>query len=250
MTAADTRLLGTAAQIARLAEPSDQKNEFLGDTRRVSVVSANVNAGQSKAGVEQGPDAIIAQDHFSERILDAGWEVKKTGNLEYDVVADDQATPYGMLRPRTCGAANKALHERMLSFNEADFGLVLGGDHSIAIGSISAMLKVTPPPPPHHPPSRSLSLCRRCMAWIPRNLSPPLFLSLSLLCLCEISLGHRGKSPSPVSLRLRQSSVCCVSVAVAFVWLLSMSLISRTPLPPGLSSSSVSSLSRLPRVCD
>lgn len=136
----------------------------------LSVISAAISSGQGKAGVERGPDVIIGkQQEFVESIrriplpshspkfVPGGREplwkdvrsVALTAELlQQRAVAEEQRAkqpqaPTRALRSWQTGSSSLALHEAVREGAAAGrFVLTLGGDHSLALGSISAIQAV------------------------------------------------------------------------------------------------------------
>lgn len=105
-----------------------------------NVVGAGYFGGQPVPGVEGGPDAL-RQAGVIERIRKLGWQVNDTGNLPFKRIVDDPTCKVtGVRNPRNVGGACKQLHDHLVPFAvNNQFCLTLGGDHSLAMGSLSAM---------------------------------------------------------------------------------------------------------------
>uniref|UniRef100_A0A3B3C3N3 Arginase n=1 Tax=Oryzias melastigma TaxID=30732 RepID=A0A3B3C3N3_ORYME len=99
------------------------------------IIGAPFSKGQVKGGVESGPDHIRAAG-LVERLLQQGCAVKDYGNLEFEQVSVDE--PVGRLKSvRAVGSANQRLSVAMQKVKEGGHtAVMLGGDHSLAIGSI------------------------------------------------------------------------------------------------------------------
>jgi len=123
-------------------------NWFLEEPYRVSVIGVPTNSGQPKHGTEKGPALMRGgKQTLEERVRSLGWHVRDEGDIEVDGVTEtpDPVSNYGMKRSRTNALVNKLLHEKVYqNAREGRFVLTLGGDHSIAIGSISGMLRHRP----------------------------------------------------------------------------------------------------------
>lgn len=117
------------------------KAKFLPDRRDMGLVAVGFSGGQPKAGVDAGPKAL----------LEAGLIQQLEEDLEFNVSYDDQVHAYsellpesdpdyrGMKRPKFASAVTKQVSEQVYSHAKSGKLVVtLGGDHSIAIGTISA----------------------------------------------------------------------------------------------------------------
>ncbi|CAN9508836.1 unnamed protein product [Ophioblennius macclurei] len=102
----------------------------------VGIIGAPFSKGQPRGGVERGPDLIRATGLL--RLLhEQGCAVKDYGNLRLeDGVADEE--PLGGLKSvRAVGSANRRLSDAVQAVKKnGHTSVMLGGDHSLAIGSI------------------------------------------------------------------------------------------------------------------
>ncbi|XP_076024054.1 arginase-1 [Genypterus blacodes] len=101
----------------------------------VGIIGAPFNKGQPRGGVEGGPDLIRAAG-LLEKLQAQGCAVKDYGNLVFDGVAEDE--PMKLLKNvRAVGSANQRLSDAVQAVKKDGHTCVmLGGDHSLAIGSI------------------------------------------------------------------------------------------------------------------
>ncbi|KAI4895366.1 hypothetical protein NFI96_015946 [Prochilodus magdalenae] len=107
----------------------------LGQLRAVGLIGAPFSGGQPKDGVQLGPDLIRAAG-LVHRLKEQGCEVKDYGNLTFEDVPSDE--PVGKAkRPRAVGRANQQLSDAVRRVkSDGHTCVMLGGDHSLAIGSI------------------------------------------------------------------------------------------------------------------
>ncbi|XP_074519421.1 arginase-1 [Halichoeres trimaculatus] len=101
----------------------------------VGIIGAPFCKGQPRGGVERGPDLIRAAGLLS-RLQEQGCAVKDYGNLTFEDVADTEQQ--GVLKnAQAVGSANKRLSEAVQGVKkDGHTSVMLGGDHSLAIGSI------------------------------------------------------------------------------------------------------------------
>jgi arginase len=103
----------------------------------VDVLGVPLAYGASMAGVELGPAALRVA-RLTRRIAQLGYQVRDLGDLH---VEESQTAPEAgdkLKHLREISVACKDLAERVEGvLNAGDLPLILGGDHSIAIGSIS-----------------------------------------------------------------------------------------------------------------
>ncbi len=129
---------------------TDSPGSIKGNPRMVSVIGACVNEGQHwYTGVETAPDAFRKAGIM--RVIEGlGCTVRDAGNVKgfaaagADVLEEMEYYPEGAIK--NAGSLGRACHDLHKVVSEecrrSDFVLTLGGDHSIAVGTISAV-KVT-----------------------------------------------------------------------------------------------------------
>jgi len=109
----------------------------------IGVVGIPLAKGQRKTGVDKGPDDL--RDFGTVKALTKyGWNVTDYGNVSFDV--PEVESPVGNVkRARTVGEATEAVADAVeRALRENDVCLNLGGDHSLAIGTISGTARVHP----------------------------------------------------------------------------------------------------------
>ncbi|XP_036622472.1 arginase-1 [Trichosurus vulpecula] len=111
--------------------------------KSVGIIGAPFSKGQPRGGVEEGP-AALRNAGLTEKLKEQECDVKDYGNLVFADVPND--TPFQIVKnPRTVGKANEHLAGVVAEVKKnGRTSLVLGGDHSLAIGSISGHAKVHP----------------------------------------------------------------------------------------------------------
>ncbi len=114
--------------------------------KKVGLIDIPLGFAAGKVGSELGPTAIRRTDIRGKRLVshisDLGYEVKDYEAVEIinpDYVASDNENPkYLKEMIANCGKISESL-EKVLE--NGDFPIILGGDHSIAIGTFSAISK-------------------------------------------------------------------------------------------------------------
>ncbi|XP_028914180.1 arginase-2, mitochondrial [Ornithorhynchus anatinus] len=110
----------------------------------VAVLGAPFSRGQSRRGVELGPGAVKAAGLLT-RLHRLGCRVHDFGDLSFTSVPDDEIYNNRILNPRSVGRANQELAEAVDRAVSAGHSCVtVGGDHSLAIGSISGHARKCP----------------------------------------------------------------------------------------------------------
>jgi arginase len=122
------------------------------DGRNLNIIQAPVALGQGLEGVDEGPE-ILLQNGLVKQIESLGWKVNSTS--EVDVHDLRWNAPQGKIPAHQTGVNIKFPVElgqacedlaklTKKSSEEKSFTLTLGGDHSIAIGSIGGSLLARP----------------------------------------------------------------------------------------------------------
>ncbi|KAM8920952.1 arginase-2, mitochondrial [Pelodytes ibericus] len=113
-------------------------------THSVAVIGAPFSKGQKKRGVEHGP-AAIRNAGLLERLSKIGCNVYDVGDLNFSHVPNDALYNNTVKHPRTVGLACQVLADAVSKAVGAGHTCVtLGGDHSLAMGSISGHARHCP----------------------------------------------------------------------------------------------------------
>ncbi|MCE7794131.1 arginase [Salipaludibacillus sp. CUR1] len=107
---------------------------------KISIIGVPMDLGQNRRGVDMGP-SVIRYAGIEERLKNLGYEVKDRGNIDIgrppqlDVKNEDNLKDLEVVVE-----ANQSLEEKVSEvIGEGDFPLILGGDHSIAIGTLAGV---------------------------------------------------------------------------------------------------------------
>ena len=108
-------------------------------TRSLAIIGAALDLGQGRRGVDMGPSAI-RYAALDERLAGLGWQVRDLGNVD---TPEPESTALGDERARYLPEILDAC-ERVAGLVEAAVGagelpLVLGGDHSVALGTLGGL---------------------------------------------------------------------------------------------------------------
>lgn len=126
------------------------KSKFLPDSAQLGVVAVGFSGGQGKPGVDAAPQALIDAGLLQALEHDLGYTIhhdNKVHTYREHIPATDPplqlaAAQQPMLRPLTVSAVTRELSAQV--YAQARVGrlaLTLGGDHSIAMGSISGVAR-------------------------------------------------------------------------------------------------------------
>ena len=116
--------------------------KFLPGRSELGLVAVGFSGGQSKPGTDAAPMALIESGLVDQLTKDLGFTVHYDGVVHNYAEGLSQITEdpgyRGMKKPKAVSAVNRELSQQV--FDHASKGrlvLTLGGDHSIAMGSIS-----------------------------------------------------------------------------------------------------------------
>ncbi len=107
----------------------------------IAILGAPLDLGAGRRGVDMGPSAVrVANIH--ERLAALGYEVEDLGNVDVDqpesVAKGPERTRYLPQITKTC--MRLALKVEQIA-GRGKFPVVLGGDHSAAVGTVSGMAR-------------------------------------------------------------------------------------------------------------
>jgi arginase len=107
------------------------------EKRAVSIIGVPLAYGASMAGVELGPAALRVA-RLTRRIAQLGYKVRDLGDIhvEESETAPDPADKLKRLREISSACRELAVKSEAV-LNSGGLPVILGGDHSIAIGSLS-----------------------------------------------------------------------------------------------------------------
>lgn len=109
--------------------------------KKISIIGVPTDLGQGRRGVDMGPSAIRYANAIP-RLEKLGHEVKDLGDIIIPHIEERLPNDFNLKCLEEVIAANQELAAKIDAImGEGRFPLVLGGDHSIAIGSIAGLTK-------------------------------------------------------------------------------------------------------------
>ncbi|KAG2172308.1 hypothetical protein INT43_004850 [Umbelopsis isabellina] len=114
-------------------------------SRRTAVLAYPFNGGQGRAGVELGGMHLV-EHGILEQLKEMNWETKFSANEDLQTLqpASDEDI-VGLKKPRYVSAVTKRVAQQVSDAAKAgDFVLTLGGDHSLAMGTVSGVFDAYP----------------------------------------------------------------------------------------------------------
>ncbi|KAJ9648917.1 hypothetical protein H2199_000830 [Coniosporium tulheliwenetii] len=119
---------------------------FLPSRNELGVVAVGFSGGQTKSGVDAAPMALIEAGLIQQLETDLDFKVTFDGQVHsYTEIMPAEDPDYrNMKKPKSVSAVTRAVSQQVYEHASAGrFVLTLGGDHSIAIGTISGTAKAT-----------------------------------------------------------------------------------------------------------
>lgn len=111
--------------------------------QKVRIIGVPMDLGQSRRGVDMGPSAVRYAG-LQARLERLGYETIDQGNVQVPN-PEEEAAGTKTRRLKTVTAACQAIYEMACTCLEhGDFGIYLGGDHSLSIGTIAAAAQKEP----------------------------------------------------------------------------------------------------------
>lgn len=105
----------------------------------IAIIGAPMDLGAGRRGVDMGPSALRLAN-LNEKLSSLGYEVEDLGNV---VVEQPETSPVGhesaRYLPQIAHTCARLMEMVERAADESKAPLVLGGDHSIAIGTIAGM---------------------------------------------------------------------------------------------------------------
>jgi arginase len=121
--------------------PHEHNRDLPGAGKSVSILGVPLSFGQSMAGVDLGPGAMRVAG-LAQRIAKLGYEVEDLGDLP---IARPRSVPAAGERAKYLSEIHKAcenLAAEVTTITDAGkLAITIGGDHSIAIGSLAGVVK-------------------------------------------------------------------------------------------------------------
>ncbi|KAI9871532.1 MAG: Arginase, catabolizes arginine to ornithine and urea [Pleopsidium flavum] len=127
-----------------MTSPSTIQPKFLAKGNELGVVAVGFSGGQCKPGVDAAPTALISSGLLTQLTDELGYSLHHDNTVHSYASMMPKADPdyRGMQRPLAVSAVTQQLSQQVYEHaREGRCVLTLGGDHSIAIGTISGTAK-------------------------------------------------------------------------------------------------------------
>lgn len=122
--------------------------KFLTTPKQCTVIGAPMTFGQPLAGTDEGPE-LIRSLGLRDALTQLEWRVDDVGDLDFAAPrSDDPLLPKAAGKAKNCFAVGKSMETLSAavydSASAGSFPLTVGGDHSVAAGSVSGALQARP----------------------------------------------------------------------------------------------------------
>jgi arginase len=105
----------------------------------ISIIGAPLDLGQGRRGVDMGPSAMRVAN-LNARLASLGYEVADLGNVPVDQAeAAPEGHPHAKYLPQIAATCARLGQQVSDALAKGSLPLVLGGDHSVAIGTVSGI---------------------------------------------------------------------------------------------------------------
>ncbi|KAJ7578404.1 Ureohydrolase [Mycena floridula] len=111
----------------------------------IAIVGCPFSGGQAKVGVDHGPIRLV-EAGLLDQLAELGWKVKFDGHHQFENINAETDPPIGKLKnprlvSRVCKSVAQVVAEHV---KQGEIPLTLGGDHSLAMGTISGTMNFFP----------------------------------------------------------------------------------------------------------
>src|SRR5215831_11275732 len=105
----------------------------------ISIIGAPLDLGQGRRGVDMGPSALRVAN-LNARLASLGYEVADLGNVPVDQAeAAPEGHPRAKYLPQIAATCSRIGQQVAEALAKGSMPLVLGGDHSVAVGAVSGV---------------------------------------------------------------------------------------------------------------
>src|SRR5882724_7797694 len=107
----------------------------------IAIIGAPLDLGQDRRGVDMGPSALRVAN-LNARVASLGYDVEELGNIP---VEQREAFPHGdpsaKYLPQIAASCDALALRVEQALTAGQLPLVLGGDHSVAIGTVAGVAR-------------------------------------------------------------------------------------------------------------
>lgn len=110
---------------------------------QIGILGVPIDLGASRRGTDMGPSAIRYAG-LAEILTRTGHTVKEFGNIAVPVAGQHPGGEHLKYLNEVLAVSNALIETVTAIINEGSFPIILGGDHSLAIGSVTAVARRYP----------------------------------------------------------------------------------------------------------
>lgn len=108
-------------------------------SKKATIIGVLMDLGADRRGVDMGPSAIRVAG-LNDRLRQLGYEVQDAGNIPVRIAEMMQVhDPHAKYLPEIAAACQQLADQVEAALEASSIPIVLGGDHSIAIGSVAGL---------------------------------------------------------------------------------------------------------------
>jgi arginase len=105
----------------------------------ISIIGAPLDLGQGRRGVDMGPSAMRVAN-LNARLASLGYEIEDLGNVPVEQAeAAPEGHPHAKYLPQIAATCQRVAQQVVGVLGKGGIPLVLGGDHSVAVGTVSGV---------------------------------------------------------------------------------------------------------------
>ena len=105
----------------------------------IAIIGAPLDLGQGRRGVDMGPSAVRVAN-LNARLASLGYEVEDLGNVPVEQAeASPEGHPHAKYLPQIAATCERLAVLVGETLSRGSMPLVLGGDHSVAVGTVSGV---------------------------------------------------------------------------------------------------------------
>ncbi|PPR01500.1 hypothetical protein CVT26_015123 [Gymnopilus dilepis] len=121
------------------------QSRFISEPKTAAIVGCPFSGGQPKPGVDQGPIHLVEAGIIKD-LESLGWKVKFDGHHQFEEISAASDPPIGILKnPRLVSRVTQSVAKAVGGHAaKGELPVTLGGDHSLAMGTISGTLSKYP----------------------------------------------------------------------------------------------------------
>ncbi|KAF9469233.1 arginase [Collybia nuda] len=121
------------------------QSKFISEPKTAAIVGCPFSGGQPRVGVDKGPIHLIDAGLVNQ-LVTLGWKVNFDGHHQFEDIKAEDDPPIGILKnPRLVSRVSESVAKAVTGHvSKGHLPITLGGDHSLAMGTISGTMNIHP----------------------------------------------------------------------------------------------------------